>query len=82
MLCDEAKGFLPSVFQLTKRPIDWLVGKPGKRTRRLGRASNGCPVLMPSAGQRSKQCNKRGLRRSFWVKAALPGCSCNFQMGR
>jgi len=43
MLCNEAKGFLLSVFQLTKRPIDWLVGKPGKRTRRLERVSSRVP---------------------------------------
>jgi hypothetical protein len=43
MLCNKAKGFLLSVFQLTKRPIDWLMGKPGKRTRRLERVSDRVP---------------------------------------
>src|SRR6202041_3178054 len=30
MPCNKAKGFLPSVFQLTKRPIDWLNGEAGQ----------------------------------------------------
>jgi hypothetical protein len=30
MRCNRAKGFLPSVFQLTKRPIDWLNGEAGQ----------------------------------------------------